>query len=324
MGHGQYFHFDDPHRFETEIRATTCDVLANSRGGFRAALTRIELDKLWMQGLQSRDPYILRWVSNADRLSVVFLADAHHAPVRLNGVEFSAREILVCDLSATGDAFFEVASDLASMSLSPGDFAAATDGVADRGLVDFTETRTLRPAAPLLARLRALHKMARRLAKDTPDALTRPATVRAIDQDLVDALVTCLAGTQSNTSSRRGGCHKKLIARFEDFLAARHYEPVYLAEICTAIGVSERTLRTCCQEHLGMGPIHYLWLRRMHLARRALLDAGSTGKSVTAIATMFGFWELGRFSVEYRKLFGELPSATLKRSPQGSPGDKVH
>jgi AraC-like DNA-binding protein len=88
---------------------------------------------------------------------------------------------------------------------------------------------------------------------------------------------------------------------------------VYLTEICAAIAVSGRTLRTCCHEHLGMGPIRYLWLRRMHLARRALVRAAPAAMTVTEIATDHGFWELGRFSVEYRTLFGETPSASLHR-----------
>jgi transcriptional regulator GlxA family with amidase domain len=117
-------------------------------------------------------------------------------------------------------------------------------------------------------------------------------------------------------SKLRDGYHSEVIARFEEFLETRRYEPVYLAEICTAIGVSERTLRSCCQQYLGMAPIHYLWLRRMHLARNSLLSADSTLKTVTEIATAHGFWELGRFSVEYRTLFGESPSATLKRAPE--------
>ena len=73
-----------------------------------------------------------------------------------------------------------------------------------------------------------------------------------------------------------------------------------------------------------MAPVRYLWLRRMHLANRALLRADAASATVTAIATEHGFWELGRFSVEYRSLFGEPPSVTLKRPPDDAFGTKAH
>jgi transcriptional regulator GlxA family with amidase domain len=71
-----------------------------------------------------------------------------------------------------------------------------------------------------------------------------------------------------------------------------------------------------CQEHLGMGPKRYLLLRRMHLARGALRHSAPDAASVTDVATRFGFWQLGRFAVEYQSLFGESPSATLRRHPE--------
>jgi hypothetical protein len=37
----------------------------------------------------------------------------------------------------------------------------------------------------------------------------------------------------------------------------------------------------------------------MHLARRTLREAAADA-TVTDIATEFGFWELGRFAVEYK------------------------
>jgi AraC-like DNA-binding protein len=116
--------------------------------------------------------------------------------------------------------------------------------------------------------------------------------------------------------------------RFEQILEAYHGKTLYLVEVCAKIGVSSRTLRMHCQEHLGMGPHKYLWLRRMNLVRRALTLADATGATVTVIATDHGFWELGQFAVSYRKLFGESPSVTLRRVPElqsstygGSPFD---
>jgi AraC-like DNA-binding protein len=60
-------------------------------------------------------------------------------------------------------------------------------------------------------------------------------------------------------------------------------------------------------------PIHkYVMLRRMRAVRRALQEADPELTQVTDIATEYGFWELGRFAVKYRLVFGETPSPTLR------------
>jgi transcriptional regulator GlxA family with amidase domain len=116
--------------------------------------------------------------------------------------------------------------------------------------------------------------------------------------------------------------HSAIVARLEEFLEANLDRPLHLAEICLAIGVAERTLRHACEEYLGMGPIRYVSLRRMNIVRYALLRADPSRATVTRIATDHGFWELGRFSVTYRSLFGETPSETLRRPvwPISRPG----
>jgi AraC-like DNA-binding protein len=104
-----------------------------------------------------------------------------------------------------------------------------------------------------------------------------------------------------------------IIARFEEFLESHPDRALYLTEVCAAIGVAERTLRVACEEHLGMAPIRFLSVRRMHLVRRALRQADPSNTTVTRIATDHGFWELGRFSVAYRSMFDESPSDSLRR-----------
>jgi transcriptional regulator GlxA family with amidase domain len=161
-----------------------------------------------------------------------------------------------------------------------------------------------------------LHQAGARLAHDRPKVLDLPEVWRALEEQLLHLMVRCLAEGTSAEIKLGDHRHSAAVARFEEFLEANPNRPIYLTEICAAIGVAERTLRTACGEHLGMGPIRFLTLRRMHLVRRALLLAHPSEKTVARIATDQGFWEFGRFSVAYRALFGESPSETLRRPPE--------
>lgn len=97
-------------------------------------------------------------------------------------------------------------------------------------------------------------------------------------------------------------------------------EPVRLERLADIAGVRPRTLETHFKLFLRTTPLG--WVRRMRLtqARRQLLL--SDGKAaVTDVAVANGFSQLGRFAAEYRDVFGELPSATIRRS-KGSMAQK--
>ncbi len=57
----------------------------------------------------------------------------------------------------------------------------------------------------------------------------------------------------------------------------------------------------------------YIRQRRLEAVHRALLGAEPTTAKVNTIAPEFGFFEIGRLAVDYRKRFHELPSETLRR-----------
>jgi transcriptional regulator GlxA family with amidase domain len=103
--------------------------------------------------------------------------------------------------------------------------------------------------------------------------------------------------------------------RFEEVLAEHLSEPLHTTELCELIGVTERTLRSCCAEFLGMSPVRYVLLRRLRGARVALRDAAPDGVSLLELVRGFGFAELGRFEAAYRAAFSEAPLTTLQRAP---------
>ena len=64
-----------------------------------------------------------------------------------------------------------------------------------------------------------------------------------------------------------------------------------------------------------MSPAKYLKRYRLTQARLRLRAADPVETTVTDVAVSWGFWELGRFAVDYRRLFGECPSQTLRGRP---------
>ena len=93
-----------------------------------------------------------------------------------------------------------------------------------------------------------------------------------------------------------------------------------MSQLRAALGVSDRWLRWCCEQHLGMGPITYIRLHRMQSANRVLRQGDPRTLRVSDVAKRFGFRSLGRFASAYRERYGELPSETLRDgSDRGAP-----
>lgn len=94
-----------------------------------------------------------------------------------------------------------------------------------------------------------------------------------------------------------------------DRVADADAPPVSLGASAAALGYSERRLQQAIEEHFGISFVRFVRAARLHQARAALRAHGRRD-SVSAIATRYGFWHLGRFSRYYRETFGEAPSQT--------------
>jgi AraC-like DNA-binding protein len=121
-----------------------------------------------------------------------------------------------------------------------------------------------------MTKLQRLHAAAGQLAEDAPEIIANPEAARGLEQALIQAMMDCLGGAEVREDRSALRHHAIVLRRFRRAVEANPDRTLYLAELCAAAGASDRTLRACCQEFLGMSPMRYLWLRRMHLARRAL------------------------------------------------------
>jgi AraC-like DNA-binding protein len=177
------------------------------------------------------------------------------------------------------------------------------------------EGRALQPSPRLAGRVRRLHAQICRVAETKSKILSHSEVARAMEQGLIEALVTSLTSASGRTDGYANRHHVRIMIRFEEVLAEYLSRRLNMAELCELIVVSERTLRSCCAEFLGMSPTQYVLLRRLKEVRRALRDADPDKGNIADVAHRFGFAQLGRFAGRYRAIFGETPSTTLQRTP---------
>jgi AraC-like DNA-binding protein len=270
------------------------------------------MNSLWMHRIGVSLPQLNTVAVKHGRRAIGFLIEPNSSPLLHCGLEALPGDIIVNGFDVTHQRS-DANLHYGTMSLPLDDLDAAAESIIGREFPKTPHKQVIRPGSALMLRLLTLHKSVGQLAHDSPDVLELPEVLRAFENELIHLMVRCLAEGAA-VEPTAGSCrHDTIVARFEEFLEANSDRPLYLTEICAAIGVAERTLRAACEEHLGMGPIRYLTLRRMHLVRRALLRSDPSKATVTQIITDHGFWELGRFSVTYSALFGESPSHTLRR-----------
>jgi AraC-like DNA-binding protein len=311
------FSFDDPSACQAVFPSADVELFPTARGKFHADITQIGMNGIWIHRIHISLPEINTVAVKPGRRSIGFLTERNSSSLLDCGQDVRPGDIVVNRSDVVhqrSDAGFHYGT----VSLPSEDMAAAAEAIIGRELWESPHKSTIRAPSALMRRLLNLHRSIGQLVHGNPDILDLPEVSRALENELTHILVRCLAEGHCVEPTAGSRHHDIILTRFVKFLEANPDRPLYLAEICAAVGAAERTLRASCEDHLGMGPIRYLTLRRMHLVRRALLHSDPSKATVTRIVTNHGFWELGRFSVAYRALFGEAPSDTLRQ-----PTDRV-
>lgn len=143
-----------------------------------------------------------------------------------------------------------------------------------------------------------------------------PCDRSALDFSLLGSLNHVLSDRigERNLPGNRMEATERLMSRALEYVRSHPSDRILVDDLAAVAGVNERTLLRAFRQYFAMGPKHYLKLRQLNLVRRALRESQPCRVQVTAAMSQYGVTEFGRFSVEYKQLFEESPSDTLRRS----------
>ena len=145
----------------------------------------------------------------------------------------------------------------------------------------------------------------------------RDGVLQALEATFRPRYEAMTRGRREGTASRERGY--ELIAKAEEVVDGRGLDEVLLIpDVAESLRVSERTLQRVFRAWVGVGPLRYFTLRRMHVFRRRLLGGRRGRGAIGEAAAATGFTHAGRLSRDYKALFGESPRETLRR--KGEPG----
>jgi AraC-like DNA-binding protein len=305
--------FANPDDYQAGIGDASVNLIVTGGGDFNARLTWLNLRQL----------HVLRGRENLPRVAYVALSPARSfvsfptsvsSPLTYGGLGLQFGDVVFHSPGERTHQRTNGECQWGLISLPPEQLAACGKALTGLKIASPPVGRVLRPLRSAAVRLLRLHSKACRLAETRHKLIANPEVARALEQELLHALVNCLTADDANGNLKTMRHHADIMVRFEDASTTHGGPQRNMPALCSAIGVPERTLRVCCTEFLGMSPTRYLLLRRLNMVRSALRRANPANASVAEVARTYQFQEPGRFAVTYRTVFGEMPSSTLRRS----------
>ena len=140
------------------------------------------------------------------------------------------------------------------------------------------------------------------------------ALMLSIEESLVSAFAGVMESAPLSRPQRGTPVARslRLVRRAEEYLRANFAGQMRISDLCGVASASLRTLERAFMDVHGVTPKQFLTLLRLKEARCRMLRGSRQTDSVAEIAARVGFTHLGRFSVQYRRHFGESPLATLR------------
>lgn len=306
--------FGDPDDFQNALRNEGyLSLYITAQGRFLARLTTVELYRTHMVGVEEHIPHIGFLAVPPDVVLMSF-GGGDRAPPIWGGIQPRKGEIIAIGPDHGVHIRTQGPCRWNAIRLPARVLAEHFHALTGRALTIPGAARLWRPPRSVGRRLLQLHVTAIRAAIVRPETIVDAEAAHGMEQQLIDVLVECLSAGFVDEERPSSPRHQDIAVSFEALLQTRCRPASRAADLAAALGISARLLHAFCANDLGMSPTSFIRLRALHGARSVLRNGVPGLASVSRVARCHGFQDPGHFAASYRALFGELPSATLRRT----------
>lgn len=234
---------------------------------------------------------------------------AREGVARFFGSRASAKQIVLyppaCSIDAVG---YPGLRDVHYMLPAERIAAAATDREVD--LIEAPRAFVIEPGVDRLDHLSTVLAQVDAIV-ESRDSTTWPEVEKELMRNFLGLFDVASYGSGWSLPQLRAAI--KCATETRNYICSASAAELDLASLARDLGITRQHLNRCFRENYDISVHEFVHVHRLNKARELLLDGGSK-MNVTEAAYSTGFNHLGRFSVEYRELFGETPSQTLRRA----------
>jgi AraC-like DNA-binding protein len=259
--------FSEPDNYARALRSAGFrKLLIIGRGPFSARLTQVTLDQVSVAAAEEHVSRVAFVAVPAD-LMLILLPSVGEAASLWGGFRMSEHDLLTIGQGERLHARTGGPNRWGAIWLPAATLAGYHRAMTGDTLGLPATARRWRPTQTAQRHLHRLHDAAIRTAALRPERLINSKSAHGLEQQLIEVLVGCLQPWAPDPVTRPRH-EREVVHRFETLLETEWRPGLRVTDVCTAIGVTERTLLACCRVHLGMGPRRYLLLYSMQFAER--------------------------------------------------------
>lgn len=303
--------FDDFDDLSATVRDWDMDLRQIEKGPFQGSITQIIGETIQLgRGQFGRD--LEQTGSPPPGLRTFVIPAGPSVSFHWRGIDVVGDQVLVFPAGGELYAVSKAGFDVFTISLSEESLADIGEHQGLPAILDLINGREVFACDPTaMERARGICRYLDGLPEKNLSGRVSSTIYRNLEFKLPAALIWSLGSSHPLQEKSRPRLRDSALKRVLSFIKEMEEDYPTVKDLINVSGVSRRTLEYAFMERFGMSPDRYLKTIRLNGVHKELKKADTSEVIISDVANEWGFWHMGQFAADYRRLFGELPSETL-------------